>query len=68
MILLKSFITSGVLVNVYHTEHTIIDVPVYCITTHHVKSDKFLVRFGTKNQINSILKTYKNMDTENILL
>lgn len=54
--------TSGVLVNVYHTEHTIIDVPVYCITTHHIKNDKFLVRFGTKQQINSILRTYRNAD------
>ena len=52
------------MVRVYDTEEDIVGERVFTILTHHNKTHKILVRFGTKQQIYSLLTTYKNSVVE----
>lgn len=56
--LVLTFETSRVSVFIYDTSQTCFNERIYCITSRNKSTDKILVRFGTKKQIDSIVSTY----------
>lgn len=59
------FKTVQCMVRVYDTETDIVGEKVFMVTTHHNKTNKILVRFGTRQQLYSLLKPYQYSTTEN---
>ena len=57
--------TTQCMVRVYDTEEDIVGERVFTVITYHLKNRKILVRFGTKQQIYSLLTQYKNSVVEN---
>lgn len=51
--------TSQVSVFVYDTCQTFFNERIYCITTRDKSTDEILIRFGTENQINSMVSQYE---------
>ena len=58
MRLVESFTTTQCDVEVYDTGYEIDFYQIYMIKSYHRKIGKCVVRFGTKAQINQIIKTY----------
>ena len=56
--LLKEFETNQCVVKVYDTGFMVDYHNIYMIKSTHKKSGKVNVRFGNKNQIDGIVKTY----------
>ena len=57
MKLIYEFNTCQCHVMVYDSETTILNLPVYCITSRHFNNDKLTIRFGNKIQIQSIINS-----------
>ena len=58
MKLLKEFCTTQCDIKLYDTEFKADLLKIYCIKSFHRSTQKTLTRFGTKKQIDSMLKPY----------
>lgn len=59
MRVIGSFYTTQCDVAIYDTDIQIDKIKVYMIKSYHRETRKVLTRFGTKAQIDSIVKTYR---------
>lgn len=58
MKVIRTFKTTQCEITIFDTEYKVEWYEIYCIKSLHRKSGKAIVRFGTKNQIESIIKSY----------
>ena len=56
---LKTFETAQCIVVVFDTDLECERLKIYCIESFHKKTKKLNVRFGTKKQIEGIVRTYR---------
>ena len=59
MKLVKEFETNQCRVYVYDTGFAVDYDHIYCIRSYHKNNDKVLTRFGTRQQVESIVATYR---------
>lgn len=57
--LIEEFETCQCAVYIYDTGYVMDTFRIYCVKSLHHKTGKVLVRFGTKAQVDGIIKTYK---------
>ena len=55
----REFVTNQCNVMVFRTDTLIFGELVYCIVSIHINIEKVTIRFGTLNQIESIIRTYR---------
>lgn len=58
MKLIREFKTTQCDISIFDTLFNVEWLEIYCIKSLHIKSGKATIRFGTKDQIESIIKTY----------
>ena len=58
MKLIRTFTTTQCDISIYDTEFNVEWYEIYCIKSLHRKIGKSVVRFGTKAQIEQIIKSY----------
>lgn len=64
----KEFRTTQCQVSVYETGFVYEDQKIYCIKSLHRKTGKENIRFGTIDQINQIIRTYKQVRVGGFIL
>jgi len=58
---MKIYNTRKCIITVIETGYEYEDKPIYCIKSERKSDKSYLIRFGTIDQVNSILNTYTNL-------